>query len=87
MILGGGAEQVQSMKVLGVSKYCNSQQKLGFNKKQWNRGEREAFTKDLAGSFVKNFLLVGQTNQPSTVLGGTLNTYFVFCIGHIHLSL
>ena len=31
------------------------QGKLGLNKKQWDRGEKEVFTKDLACSYVKNF--------------------------------
>ena len=43
------------------------QWKLGLNKKQWDRDGREASTKDLACSSVENFLMVGQTYQPSTV--------------------
>ena len=68
MILGGGAEHVQSMKVLGIiySKFkklipvfkkiqSNFQQKLGLNEKQWDKGEREASTKDLPCSSGENF--------------------------------
>ena len=48
------------------------QRKLGLDKKQWDRGGREASTKDLAYSSVKNFQLVGQTYQPSAVYDETL---------------
>ena len=72
-----GADHAQSTKVLDVSQKFSTG-KLGLNKKQRDRDEKEASTKDLACRFVKNFSVVGQTYQPSPVFGDALNKCFIF---------
>ena len=52
MIRVGGAEHVQSMKVLRFQ--TNFQQrKMGLSRKQSDRGGRETYTENLAGSSVE----------------------------------